>query len=186
MSYPNSQGDPAGAIPVYVAGGSFLNLPANGYTQVKTGTGVFTGLSVNTGGTTSSAAFYDGISSVVTMTIATPGVVTWAAHGRVAGSAIKFTTTGALPTGITAGTTYYVISAGLTANTFRVSASVGGAAINTTGSQSGVHTAWDVSLLIGTYSTLAQNNLPVGARFAYGLIAIAAGGAAADLTVLYL
>ncbi|MFN3335039.1 MAG: hypothetical protein ACK47M_21265, partial [Caldilinea sp.] len=40
------------------------------------------------------------------------------------------TTTGALPTGLTAGGTYYLIAAGLAANTFRVSATAGGSAIS--------------------------------------------------------
>lgn len=79
--------------------------------------------------------------STVTMTIASPGVVTWNTHGLAAGDAIKFSTTGALPTGVTAGTTYYVIATGLTANSFQFSATVGGSAVATTGTQSGTHTA---------------------------------------------
>lgn len=79
--------------------------------------------------------------SVATMTIAAPGVATWNAHGRKANDPIKFTTTGALPTGLTAGTTYYVVGASITTNTFQVSATPGGVAITTTGSQSGTHTA---------------------------------------------
>lgn len=80
-------------------------------------------------------------SSTATITIATPGVVTWTAHGLVANDVVKFSTTGALPTGITAGTTYYVRSTGLTTNTFQISTSAGGSAVNTSGSQSGTHTA---------------------------------------------
>jgi hypothetical protein len=68
--------------------------------------------------------------------------VTWTAHGLKANKTVTFTTTGALPTGLTVGTTYYVVGSSITANTFQVSASMGGAAINTTGSQSGVHTAY--------------------------------------------
>lgn len=79
-------------------------------------------------------------SATCTMTIATPAVVTMTAHGLVAGSPIKFSTTGALPTGVTAGTQYYVISTGLTADAFQFSTSIGGAAVNTSGSQSGTHT----------------------------------------------
>lgn len=79
-------------------------------------------------------------SGTVTMTIASPAVVSQTAHGLKAGSPISFTTTGALPTGVVAGTTYYVIAAGLTADAFQFSATVGGSAVNTTGSQSGVHT----------------------------------------------
>jgi hypothetical protein len=74
------------------------------------------------------------------MTIASPGVVTWTAHGLVTATPIVFTTTGALPTGLTTGTTYYVLTV-LDANTFTVSVTVGGTVIATTGTQSGVHTA---------------------------------------------
>lgn len=74
----------------------------------------------------------------VTITIATPGVVTMTNHGLVAGTPIVFSTTGALPTGITAGVTYYVIATGLTANEFQFSATLAGAAVNTTGGQSGI------------------------------------------------
>lgn len=77
--------------------------------------------------------------STFTVTIASPGVFTLNSHGFLAGDKVVFSTTGALPTGLTAGTTYYVISAGLTTNDFEVSATAGGSAINTTGSQSGVH-----------------------------------------------
>lgn len=79
------------------------------------------------------------LSGTVTMTIATPGVVTWTGHILQNGDPVKFATTGALPTGIIAGTTYYALS--VATNTFRVSATPHGAAINTSGSQSGVHTA---------------------------------------------
>lgn len=75
-----------------------------------------------------------------TITIASPGVISRTAHGLSIGMTITFTTTGALPTGITANTTYYIISTGFTANSFRISATDGGTAINTTGTQSGTHT----------------------------------------------
>jgi Flp pilus assembly protein TadG len=76
--------------------------------------------------------------TTVTMTKASPAVFTTsAAHGLVAGNAIVFQTTGALYTGLTAGTVYYVISTGLTTTSFRVSTTSGGAAVNTSGSQSG-------------------------------------------------
>jgi len=81
-----------------------------------------------------------GTIGAATITIATPGVITYTAHGLVLNSRVVFSTTGALPTGIVAGTAYFVISAGLTANNFQISATKGGAAIDTTGAQSGVHT----------------------------------------------
>ena len=76
----------------------------------------------------------------VTISIATPAVVTFTAHKLVAGQKIRFSTTGALPTGITAGVDYYVLSTSLAADTFKFSDTVGGTAINTSGSQSGTHT----------------------------------------------
>ncbi len=84
------------------------------------------------------------MAATATMTIATPAVVTWTAHGRQTGDAIAFRTTGALPTGLAVNTVYYVKR--LTANTFNLSATPGGANINTTGTQSGTHTAFVASI----------------------------------------
>lgn len=89
----------------------------------------------------STTSLWENISTgTATITVASPAVVTSTAHGLKAGSQVSFTTTGALPTGITAGTVYYVIAAGLTANDFQFSTTSGGSAVNTTGTQSGVHT----------------------------------------------
>ncbi len=78
--------------------------------------------------------------SPITMTSANPGVITDTGHGHAAHSGVVFSTTGALPTNVVAGTTYYILAASLTANTYRISATDGGAAIDTTaGVQSGVH-----------------------------------------------
>lgn len=74
-----------------------------------------------------------------TTPIATPGVVNATGHGYNAGDQIQFTGAG-LPTGIVAGTTYFVIAAGLTANSFEIAATTGGAAINFTGSSTGAQT----------------------------------------------
>jgi hypothetical protein len=77
----------------------------------------------------------DGLNTTnVTITIASPGVVTFNAHGFTAGMGVVFGGTGTMPTGITAGTTYYVSAAGLAANTFQFSTTAGGASVNTTGS----------------------------------------------------
>lgn len=81
-------------------------------------------------------------SQTVTITIATPGVVSWTGHGLPAGTPVTLTTTDALPTGLAVDLLYYVASAGLGADSFRLAATVGGSAINTTGSQSGTHTAY--------------------------------------------
>jgi len=67
-----------------------------------------------------------------TVTIASPGVLTTTLRN---GTAVMLNTTGALPTGLVVGTVYYVVnSSGTTCN---LSATFGGAAITTTGTQSG-------------------------------------------------
>lgn len=75
-----------------------------------------------------------------TVTIASPGVFTLTSHGLRVGDRVRFTTTGALPTGLALVTDYFVSNVP-NANTFRVSATLGGADVNTSGSQSGTHTA---------------------------------------------
>lgn len=85
-------------------------------------------------------------SGIITMTIANPGVVTWTGHEQITGTPIMFTTTGALPTGVTASTYYYIRV--IDANTFHLydtsahalnlSATTG--RVVTSGTQSGVHT----------------------------------------------
>lgn len=113
-------------------------------------------------------------SATVTITIATPGVVTWTSHGLSNGQQVVFTTTGALPTGLTASTTYFVVNA--TANTFQVSATSGGSAIATSGTQSGTHTGHRyyvigdlVSYTGNNYYAIQNgfNNLPTNASFWY-------------------
>jgi len=71
--------------------------------------------------------------------IVTPTVVTWSSHGRSVGDPVRLTTSGSLPTGFSTGTTYYVSNV-LSANTFTLSASVGGAPILATAVGSGTHT----------------------------------------------
>lgn len=80
-------------------------------------------------------------SQTFTVTIAAPGVFTATAHGLLVGQRVRLTTTGGLPSGLTAITTdYYIVAANFAANTFSVAAAPGGTAITTTGSQSGTHT----------------------------------------------
>ena len=73
---------------------------------------------------------------LATLTIAAPCVVTLTAHRLVAGDTVTLATTGTLPTGLTAGAAYYVVSP--TTDSFQFSLTAGGAAITTTGTQTGV------------------------------------------------
>lgn len=81
-----------------------------------------------------------GEESTVTISQASPGVVSWVGHGLEAGTPVILQTTGALPTGLVAGQTYYVVSP-LT-DSFSLAATPGGTAINTSSAGSGVHTAY--------------------------------------------
>ena len=74
---------------------------------------------------------------VATITIAAPAVVTTSVALEDS-TAIAFFTTGALPTGLTPGTVYYVINS--TGTTFNLAATANGTAITTSGTQSGAHT----------------------------------------------
>ena len=103
------------------------------------------------------------VPSTITITIASPAVVT-AALNLPDATAIQLQTTGALPTGLVVGTTYYTKY--LTATTFNLALTSGGAAINTTGSQSGITQisprGVPVSALSGASSVpLYQNNFIV-------------------------
>lgn len=76
---------------------------------------------------------------VFTVTIASPGVFTLKNHDLLDDDRISFITSGALPTGLSVDTFYYIISDGLDDDNFRVSATRDGSAINTSGTQSGTH-----------------------------------------------
>jgi len=106
QSYPNRIGNPLAAVPVWDAGGLFVNYAAdNAGVQIKLGAGVLQRLVIDTAGVTSQVVFYDGTS--------TGGIV------------------------------------------------------------------------IGTYSTLAQTSVPIGAQFVTGLFAVITGGTPANITIIY-
>lgn len=90
-----------------------------------------------------------------TVTIASPGVVTKVAHGLATGDSVFFTTTGALPTGLAVNTRYWIIK--VNADTFQLATSLAnalaGTNINTSGSQSGVHTFFLCPYGLGDGST---------------------------------
>ena len=96
-------------------------------------------------------------SATVTMTIASPCVVTWTAHGLPDKTPVRFTTTGALPTGITAGQIYFTRDGTDSANALKLSLTPGGAAINTAGSQSGTHTGF--ATRHDVYESLVGSNI---------------------------
>ncbi len=75
-----------------------------------------------------------------TVTIASPWVVSLTWHWLIVWDSFYATTTGALPTGMAANTLYYVSATWFTVNSFQFSTTRWWWSVNTTGSQSGVHT----------------------------------------------
>jgi hypothetical protein len=92
-----------------------------------------------------------------TVTINSPAVFTISNHNLAEGTPVAFKTTGALPTGLSVGVTYYIIAAGLGANTFEVSTSPGGSAVITTGSQSPTHSIFAVRQYVVGDQVLKSN-----------------------------
>jgi len=116
-----------------------------GVGQVISGTGItggtnITALGTGTGGVGTYTVNTSQLTASTTITaVATPGIIT-VASAPTNGLQVILSTTGALPTGLTSGTAYYVVNR--TSTTFQVSLTSGGVGINTSGfAQSGTHTA---------------------------------------------
>lgn len=125
-------------------------------------------------------------SATVTITIASPAVVTWgttipfSAVGNNA-QVLNFTTTGALPTGITAGTNYYACGNTISGNTFKIATSVdnciAGTYVNTSGSQSGTQTGVPTGILAsGTPLNIGGFSIIAGDYDVSGAMAFFSGG----------
>jgi len=104
------------------------------------------------------------LNTTFTVTIASPAVLTLG-YGLDNGTAVTLTTTGYLPTGLIPGTVYYVINASGT--TCNLSATYGGTAINTSGTQSGTQSisarGYPLASVGGSdgYAPLYQNTFTV-------------------------
>jgi len=100
-----------------------------------------------------------------TVTIASPAVVT-SSISLLDNTAVILTNTGypsALPTGLSVGTTYYVKGTGGTS--FNLSLTPGGAAINTSGTQSGTHYILPNAVPVSSLS--GASNVPLMQNFFY-------------------
>lgn len=142
-------------------------------------------------GTAVSRATYAALFAVIaptvgtfTVTIATPAVVSLTAHGFVTGDQVYLTTTGALPTGLTANTIYFVIK--IDANSFNLATTLANAIaatkIATSGTQSGTHTTVACPFGLGDGSTTF--NVPdLRGRTVAGADAMMGASAASRLTL---
>lgn len=127
--------------------GAFYALKSDGSVAVFAGTSDRLWLANNTDYS------WTPVSKVATVTIsaASPGVITLTAHGFAENDPVVFSNSGgALPVAITAGTVYYVKTV-LDADTFTISATAGGAAINTASTGTGTHS------VTSTYSSLSSD-----------------------------
>lgn len=86
--------------------------------------------------------------AVTSISNASPAVVTYT-NDFVANEPVAFSTTGTLPSPLVPGTTYYVSATGLSTSVFSVSATPGGARINTTTGGSGTHSVTSHYLDVG-------------------------------------
>jgi hypothetical protein len=104
-----------------------------------------------------------------------PAVFTLNAHGFYANMGVVFEGTAGI-TGISDGVTYFVIPTGLTANNFEVSATIGGSAVNTTGSSGtiAVLPSWPGSFGIVTSQSAHGHQIYVGQLTRFN--ALAPGG----------
>lgn len=110
-------------------------------------------------------ASFGAAKSAFTVTIASPAVVT-STLTLPNNTPVILTSTGypsALPTGLTAGTIYYVKN--VSGNTFNLSATPGGAAINTSGSQSGAH--YILNNAVPVTSMSGASDVPIIQNFLY-------------------
>jgi len=85
--------------------------------------------------------YYTCPSQTCTISVASPAVITYPNTGRNRpqnGCPVRLTTTGALPTGLSTGVTYYVVNS--TGSTSNLALTPGGSPIATTGAGSGTHT----------------------------------------------
>jgi len=155
------------------AAGAGVEIPANGSVLIRCdGTNIVEQLNTIAGDLTVKGTFtsvgsptidanlnvtgstFLGSSQTATISVTSPTIITVAASPET-DSAVTFSTTGTLPTGITAGTTYYVSK--ITDTTFFISASSTlSPLVNVTAVGSGVHTVATVSL--GITSPAGANN----------------------------
>jgi hypothetical protein len=129
------------------SGGTYVNMTFTGATRQNIQSNLKDQL-VIAGWTNVAQAAGQGPGNVgtFTVTIASPGVVTFASHGFLGGERVILQTTGALPTGLAANTVYFIKY--VDGNTFNLATTLGGANINTSGSQSGTHTINAESVLL--------------------------------------
>lgn len=88
----------------------------------------------------------------VTITIASPAVLTQYRHGYDNNDKVELETDGTLPSGFSTGVEYYIVGAGT--SSFGLATSLGGSAISTSGTQSGTHRIKPSTLSTAVYRNI--------------------------------
>ena len=142
------------------SGGTAINT-----TTVGSGTHSYARLVTTTGSQSGTHTFFKA---------GAPSVATAASHGLALGDAIALSTTGSLPSPLSTSTVYYVVP--LTANTFTLSLTSGGAGITMSGSQSGTHSFKKLVTTTGSQSGTHRFTQVADWTCANGAANCAAGG----------
>lgn len=187
---PLTDGSSGNAITTDGAGNlSFSAVATDALNQynVKIGNSGNTANAVNTALLGTIAATYS--SATVTITNATPAVVTYTSHGLSTGDRIYFTTDGALPTGVSASTMYVITK--VDANTFKLSTTVAncvaGTFVATSSAGSGTHTGYiggfkEKSGYQGVYDGTAVPSGYIGEKISVTLTPSTLTGSYADVS----
>lgn len=125
----------AGLLVVSQASAQIVNSPLGGAQLPGTGTNDSANAG-NVGEIMSSSCPSAATTATVTISQASPGVISWTGHGFTTACPVVFTTTGSLPAAITSGTVYYVVPSTIATNTFSVATTLANALAGT-----GINTA---------------------------------------------
>lgn len=111
MTYPNDQGNPAAAVPVWIApapaatGVALKNITTSVGTLVKTGAGALIGLTINTPEAGASATVYDGTDNTGTVlgviALTAQNVINFPGAGWMFAVGLYVVTAGGSPANIT-------------------------------------------------------------------------------------
>lgn len=100
--------------------------------------------------------------------------ITITAHGFINGQKVRFVSSGTLPAGLTANTDVFIV--GATANTFQVSATLGGAPINLTSIGTGTHTVFRFhNLSAGDFVTISGSDCDPNLDGSYSVVSTPTG-----------
>lgn len=118
-----------------------------------------------------------GSQTLTSISVGDPAVFTKTDHRLQAGATLRFSTSGTLPTGLSANTEYYVLGDGLTNNEFRVTAIFDGTIpVATTGAGSGTHSYTRLyEVLMPGNRSMLSNDFTQVCDLGYGLLATNGG-----------